>query len=167
MFLIILCTVAYGWVLQYKQVCLSESLQTSLARAAHDLPISAYCNIHGAPVCDRNGPAGKLQRRHLEIPSPGSASWDKILTSPQTFNTLLVDINHRAPSAANASTSLVRYAFAAVVVAFLEDMFHSMGIGWAFTLVAGFIVVAVALLALEYCRGLSWRQAVASKSCSS
>ncbi|KAK2598707.1 hypothetical protein N8I77_012099 [Diaporthe amygdali] len=75
-----------------------------------------------------------------------------------TFNTLLVDINHRAPSAANASTSLVRYAFAAVIVAFLENMFRSMGIGWAFTLIAGFIVVAVGLLIVEYCQGFAWRR---------
>lgn len=97
-----------------------------------------------------------------------ASQWDKVLTHwMQTFNTLLVDINYRAPSAANASTSLVRYAFAAIVVAFLEDMFHSIGIGWTFTLVAGFIVVAVALLALEYCQGLAWRQVATAKSCGS
>jgi biotin transporter BioY len=59
----------------------------------------------------------------------------------------------------------VRYAFAAVVVAFLEDMFQSMGIGWAFTLIAGFIVIAVGLLVFEYCRGLAWRQAAAVEPC--
>lgn len=101
------------------------------------------------------------------LSSQGLGSWgnrnsDRVM---QTFNTLLVDINHRAPSAANASTSLVRYAFSAIAVAFLEDMFQSMGIGWAFTLIAGFIVIAVALLALEYCRGLAWRQSMAVKSC--
>lgn len=97
-----------------------------------------------------------------------ASQWDKFLTHwMQTFNTLLVDINHRAPSAANASTSLVRYALAAVVVAFLGDMFHSMGIGWAFTVVAGFIVLAVALLTLEYCQGLAWRQAATVKFCGS
>lgn len=36
MLLITLCTVAYGWFLQYRQVCASEILQTNIALAVDD-----------------------------------------------------------------------------------------------------------------------------------
>lgn len=60
MLVITLCTVVYGWVMQYKQVCVSEGQQPSLARAVDDLLVTAYSNIHGASIPHRNGHAGQL-----------------------------------------------------------------------------------------------------------
>ncbi|KUI71601.1 MFS antiporter QDR2 [Cytospora mali] len=102
MVVIVLCTVAYGWVLQYKL----------------------------------------------------------------SFNTLLLDINHRSPLAASSSTGVVRYAFSAIIVAFIEDMFQSLGVGWSFTLITGFIVIGLGFLAIEYVQGTSWRQEAASQKTS-
>lgn len=61
MFLITLCTVAYGWVLQYEQVYASEFLQAGLARATDKLSAAAYRNIHGTSICHGHGPAGQFQ----------------------------------------------------------------------------------------------------------
>ncbi|ROW08794.1 hypothetical protein VMCG_02976 [Cytospora schulzeri] len=120
MLVIAICTVAYGWVLQYQlHLAISMVLQFVTGMAMQ-----------------------------LNFSS---------------FNTLLVDINHRSPSAANASTSVVRYAFSAIVVAFIEDMFHSLGIGWSFTLIAGFNVMGIGFLAVEYVLGMSWRREAASQ----
>ncbi|KAK8066477.1 hypothetical protein PG997_013224 [Apiospora hydei] len=49
------------------------------------------------------------------------------------YNTLLVDKNHRTPAAAQASSNIVRCTLAAIVIAFMEDMFGAMGIGWTVT----------------------------------
>ncbi|KAI1283615.1 major facilitator superfamily domain-containing protein [Xylaria sp. FL0933] len=45
------------------------------------------------------------------------------------YNTLLVDKNHRNPSAAQASSNIVRCTFGAIIVAFLRDSIKSLGIG--------------------------------------
>ncbi|KAI1322654.1 multidrug resistance protein [Xylariaceae sp. FL0255] len=74
-----------------------------------------------------------------------------------SFNTLLVDINHRSPSSANASTSIVRSAFAAIAVAYIEDLFNAVGIGFSFTLIGGLCIISLALLFIEYKKGFSWR----------
>jgi hypothetical protein len=71
----------------------------------------------------------------------------------------VVDINHRSPSAANASTSLVRCALAAIAIAFLEDMIQAVGIGWTFTFLGGLCLVVLGLFSLEYYKGMAWRQA--------
>lgn len=57
----------------------------------------------------------------------------------------------------------MRYAFSAIVVAFIEDMFESLGIGWSFTLIAGFIVIGLGFLTAEYVLGMTWRRAAASQ----
>ncbi|KAI0151726.1 multidrug resistance protein [Xylariaceae sp. FL1272] len=74
-----------------------------------------------------------------------------------SFNTLLVDINHRAPSSANASTSIIRSAFSAITVAYIEDLFQSVGVGWTFTIIGGFCIISIALLCVEYSKGFTWR----------
>ncbi|KAH9905021.1 multidrug resistance protein [Xylariomycetidae sp. FL2044] len=52
-----------------------------------------------------------------------------------SFNTLLVDINQKSPSSANASTSVVRCAISALIVAYIENMFQSLGFGLSFTII--------------------------------
>ncbi|MBE3044045.1 hypothetical protein IMZ48_16035 [Candidatus Bathyarchaeota archaeon] len=47
----------------------------------------------------------------------------------QGFNTLLVDLNPRSPSAAKASTSILRCTLSALVIAFQDDLFHAIGVG--------------------------------------
>ncbi|KAK7953855.1 hypothetical protein PG988_014549 [Apiospora saccharicola] len=74
------------------------------------------------------------------------------------YNTLLVDKNHRAPAAAQASSNIVRCTLAAVVIVFMQDMLDAMGISWTFTFLGGMCVVATGLLLLDYHRGTSWRQ---------
>lgn len=74
------------------------------------------------------------------------------------YNTLLVDKNHRAPAAAQASSNIVRCALAAIAVSFLQDMIDALGIGWMFTLMGGLCLVAVGLFLIDYHRGTSWRQ---------
>ncbi|KAK9773028.1 hypothetical protein SCAR479_10358 [Seiridium cardinale] len=75
------------------------------------------------------------------------------------FNTLLVDINHKSPAAANASTSLIRCAFAAIAVAYIEDFIQAIGVGWAFKFLDSLSIVVLGLFALEYKNGMVWRQA--------
>ncbi|ORY66171.1 major facilitator superfamily domain-containing protein [Pseudomassariella vexata] len=74
------------------------------------------------------------------------------------FNTLLVDINHRKPSAANASTSVVRCAFAALAVAYIEDLIQAIGVAWTFTSLGFLCSLVLGLLPVEYSKGMSWRQ---------
>ncbi|KAI1311516.1 multidrug resistance protein [Xylaria venustula] len=62
------------------------------------------------------------------------------------YNTLLVDKNHRNPSAASASSNIVRCTLGAVIVAFLQDCIKSLGTGGTFTLMGGL------------CGITSWRQ---------
>ncbi|KAK7966607.1 uncharacterized protein PG986_000884 [Apiospora aurea] len=74
------------------------------------------------------------------------------------YNTLLADKNHRTPAAAQASSNIVRCTLAAIVIAFMEDMFGAMGIGWTFTFLGGMCVLATGLLLLDYLVGTAWRQ---------
>lgn len=74
------------------------------------------------------------------------------------YNTLLVDKNHRSPATAQASSNIVRCALAAVVVAFLQQTFTVMGVGWTFTLMSGLCLICVGLFAIDYHKGTTWRQ---------
>ncbi|KAH7309171.1 multidrug resistance protein [Stachybotrys elegans] len=74
------------------------------------------------------------------------------------FNTLLVDKNHRQPATAQASSNIVRCTFAAVTVAFLEDLLDALGIGWTFTFMGGLCLVSLGFFLLDYIKGTSWRQ---------
>jgi hypothetical protein len=71
---------------------------------------------------------------------------------------LVVDINHRSPSAAAASTALVRCGLAVIAVAFLDGMIHAIGIGWTFAFVGGPCLAALGLFGVEYFRGMEWRR---------
>ena len=74
------------------------------------------------------------------------------------YNTLLVDKNHRSPATAQASSNIIRCALAAVVVAFLQQTFAAMGIGWTFTLMSGLCLICLALFTVDYHKGTAWRQ---------
>lgn len=76
----------------------------------------------------------------------------------QVYNTLLVDKNHRNPSAAQASSNILRCGFAAIVVAFLEDIFASVGVGWTFTIMSALCLLCLMLFALDYSWGFQWRR---------
>ncbi|KAK8020035.1 hypothetical protein PG990_005173 [Apiospora arundinis] len=73
------------------------------------------------------------------------------------FNTLISDINHAAPSAANASTALVRCALAALAVAYFENILGAINVGWTFTCIAGLCLTVLGLFSIEYRRGTAWR----------
>ncbi|KFA66679.1 hypothetical protein S40285_09200 [Stachybotrys chlorohalonatus IBT 40285] len=74
------------------------------------------------------------------------------------YNTLLVDKNHDAPAAAQASSIIIRCSMAAITMAFLEDLLEVAGIGWTFTFMAGLCLIAIALFIIDYRWGASWRQ---------
>ncbi|KEY74435.1 hypothetical protein S7711_04473 [Stachybotrys chartarum IBT 7711] len=74
------------------------------------------------------------------------------------YNTLLVDKNHHAPAAAQASSNLVRCSMAAITMAFLQDLLVAIGIGWTFTFMAGLCLLAMALFLVDYQWGAAWRQ---------
>ncbi len=69
-----------------------------------------------------------------------------------------MDKNHRNPAAAQASSNIVRCTFAAIAVAFLEDLINALGIGWTFTILGGLCLVATGLFLVDYHRGTVWRQ---------
>jgi hypothetical protein len=72
---------------------------------------------------------------------------------------LLVDINHKAPSAAQASNNIVRCALAAIMVAFLQDMIESIGIGWTFTILGSSNALSTLLYLKDRSSGMAWRTA--------
>ncbi|KAL2213702.1 MFS general substrate transporter [Sarocladium strictum] len=74
------------------------------------------------------------------------------------YNALLIDKNHRAPAAAQASSNVVRCTMAAITVAFLQDLIDAVGIGWAFMFLAGLCAIALGLFVLDYHCGTAWRQ---------
>lgn len=76
----------------------------------------------------------------------------------QIYNTLLVDKNHSAPAAAQASSKIVRCTLAAITVSFLQQLLDRLGIGWTFTLMAGLSVVALGCFVVDYNFGMAWRQ---------
>ncbi|KAK8138009.1 hypothetical protein PG984_001389 [Apiospora sp. TS-2023a] len=73
------------------------------------------------------------------------------------FNTLISDINPAAPSAANASTAVVRCALAALAVAYFEDIMQAINVGWTFTCISGLCLVVLGLFLIEYHQGTVWR----------
>lgn len=77
-------------------------------------------------------------------------------------NTLLVDINYQAPAAAQASSNLVRCAFAASAVSLLQQMIDTTGVGWSFTILSGLSCCSAALFMVEYLYGMNYRQKASS-----
>ncbi|KAI1322512.1 multidrug resistance protein [Xylariaceae sp. FL0255] len=74
------------------------------------------------------------------------------------YNTLLVDKNTGNPSAAQASSNIVRCTFAAVLVAFLQQLVDAITIGGTFTLMGGLCIVATLLFLVDFEKGTSWRR---------
>ncbi|KAI0478375.1 multidrug resistance protein [Xylariaceae sp. FL0804] len=74
------------------------------------------------------------------------------------YNTVLVDKNHKAPAAAQASSNIVRCTLAAISIAFLEDIIIACSVGWTFTFIGGLCFVSTGLFGIDYKRGASWRQ---------
>jgi hypothetical protein len=79
------------------------------------------------------------------------------LTFYKVNNTLLVDINRHSPAAAQASSNIVRCTLSAIMVAFLQDLFDHVGVGWAFTFLGLMCSVSAALYCLLYLFGMKWR----------
>jgi hypothetical protein len=82
----------------------------------------------------------------------------------QIYNTLLVDKNHRSPATAHAASNIVRCALAAVIVAFQQNLFDVIGIGWTFTFMGGLAGVIMGLLAVDHSLGTKWRQESLAKN---
>lgn len=82
----------------------------------------------------------------------------------QVYNTLLVDKNHRNPSAAQAASSLARCALAAIMVSFLENLIDGIGIGWTFTFMGGLCLASTGLFWVDWKWGMKWRQRALAKS---
>ncbi|KIW61184.1 hypothetical protein PV05_01340 [Exophiala xenobiotica] len=80
-----------------------------------------------------------------------------IQTCFNIYNTLLVDINHRKPAAAQASNNLVRCTLAALMVALLQPMIDHIGVGWTFTIMGAMCLISTLLFVVEYCSGMAWR----------
>lgn len=72
-------------------------------------------------------------------------------------NTLLIDINHRTPATAQASSNIIRCALAAMSVAVLEDVIGGVGIGWTFTLLGFGVLLSGILYWVDRRWGMKWR----------
>lgn len=72
-------------------------------------------------------------------------------------NTLLIDINHRTPATAQASSNIIRCALAAIAVAVLDDVIKQIGIGWTFTMLGFGVVGSGILYWVERQWGMGWR----------
>ena len=75
----------------------------------------------------------------------------------QINNTLLVDINQKAPAAAQASSNIIRCALSALAVAVLQDIIDSIGKGWTFTLLGLFLLAPIGLNLIIRKKGMAWR----------
>ncbi|KAJ4164824.1 hypothetical protein LMH87_006480 [Akanthomyces muscarius] len=80
------------------------------------------------------------------------------------YNTLLADKNHRHPAAAQAASNIIRCAFAAIMVSFLDRMIHTFRIGWTFSFMGGLCILVVALFAVDFHFGARWRQHLLSEA---
>jgi hypothetical protein len=73
-------------------------------------------------------------------------------------NTLLVDINHRNPAAAQASSNILRCILAAIAISYLQDLISTVELGWAFTILGASCCLSAVCYILQYCFGMVWRQ---------
>ena len=55
-----------------------------------------------------------------------------LIDALKMYNTILVDMNHRTPAAAEASSNVMRCKLAAVTVSPLQNMIDAFGIVWTF-----------------------------------
>ena len=75
----------------------------------------------------------------------------------QINNTLLVDINQKAPAAAQASSNIIRCALSALAVAVLQDIIDGIGKGWTFTLLGLLLLAPIGLNLIIRKKGMDWR----------
>lgn len=71
---------------------------------------------------------------------------------------LLADKNERNAAAAQAASNIMRGSLSAIMVSFLEQLIKKINIGWVFTLMGGFCLVACGLFAVDHHKGFIWRQ---------
>ncbi|OAR03060.1 hypothetical protein LLEC1_04717 [Akanthomyces lecanii] len=100
----------------------------------------------------------------LAINVMGVVAFGWVLHFRQIYNTLLVDKNHNHPAAAQAASNIIRCAFAAIMVSFLDQMIHAFQIGWAFTFMGGLCILVAALFAVDFHFGAMWRQQLLSQA---
>lgn len=74
-------------------------------------------------------------------------------------NTLLIDINHRIPATAQASSNIIRCTLGAIAVAVLEDVIGRVGIGWTFVLLGIGVLGSGVLYWVDRRGGMKWRTA--------
>lgn len=72
-------------------------------------------------------------------------------------NTLLIDINQKAPATAQAANNVIRCSIAAGAVAGLQPLTDSVGVGWTFTFFGSLCLVSAGLYFLERRYGMTWR----------
>ncbi|KAF5022251.1 hypothetical protein F66182_5690 [Fusarium sp. NRRL 66182] len=84
-------------------------------------------------------------------------------TSFSVVNTLIVDLNPKAPATATAANNLVRCLFGAAWAAAIEYMIQGMGRGWCFTFLALLNLATMPVLRLIDKRGMHWREAKAKR----
>ncbi|KAE8443092.1 hypothetical protein EG329_002336 [Mollisiaceae sp. DMI_Dod_QoI] len=80
-----------------------------------------------------------------------------IQTCFNATNTLRVDINPRAPAAAQASSNFVRCTLAAIAVAFLQKMIDRIGVGPTFSFFGCLYSLSGVLFVIERKWGMKWR----------
>ncbi|RFN43372.1 hypothetical protein FIE12Z_12402 [Fusarium flagelliforme] len=84
-------------------------------------------------------------------------------TSFSVLNTLIVDLNPKAPATATAANNLVRCMFGAASTAAIDHMIEGMGRGWTFTFLALLNLAMIPVLKLVDKRGMGWRAAKAKR----
>ena len=68
-----------------------------------------------------------------------------------------MDINQEAPSAAQASSNIIRCALSALTVAFLQDIVDGIGKGWTFTFFGLLMLAPIGLNVIIRKKGMAWR----------
>ncbi|KAH0563494.1 hypothetical protein GP486_001938 [Trichoglossum hirsutum] len=74
------------------------------------------------------------------------------------LHALLIDLHPKSPSAAQASSNIIRYELAAACLAVLQAAIDGIGVGWCFTVLAGFCALCYPLTLIERRRGMTWRK---------
>ncbi|KAI0552201.1 major facilitator superfamily transporter [Xylaria curta] len=74
-------------------------------------------------------------------------------------NTLLVDINQDLPATAQASSNIVRCILFSILVAVLEKLINATGLGFTFTILSAFCLVAGGFYQIKKTNGMNWRLA--------
>ncbi|PGH13283.1 hypothetical protein AJ80_06393 [Polytolypa hystricis UAMH7299] len=105
------------------------------------------------------------QKTHLAVPLTMQFLSGLTITSIFTIcGTLLTDLNPHQSSTAQASYNLVRCVGAGAGVAALDAIANAVGLGWCFTIYAGFCILAVPISWILQTRGVQWRNKASDKS---